>query len=73
MDLITVSKPGSGAQGAFLGNWEFLSQTNNNSNSVPQEDRFKYVDDLSIVEIVNLKSVTYNKQNQCNLVLCNHT
>ena len=56
-------QPGSGAQGASLGNWEFLSQTNNNADSVPQEDRFKYVDDLSILEVVNLLSVGLSSHN----------
>lgn len=45
-------QPGSGAQGATLGNWESLSQTNDNANCVPEEDRFKYVDDLSILEVI---------------------
>ena len=43
--------PGSGAQGASLGIWEFLSQTNHNADSVPQENRFKFVDDLSVLEL----------------------
>ena len=50
-------QPGSGAQGASLGNHEFTSQTNDNANSVPKENRFKYVDDLTTLEIINLLSV----------------
>ena len=50
-------QPGSGAQGASLGNHEFISQTNDNADSIPEEDRFKYVDDLTCLEIVNLLSV----------------
>ena len=45
------------------GNWEFISQTNHNADCVPLEDRFKYVDDLSILEIINLLNIgltTYN-------------
>ena len=60
-------QPGSGAQGATLGNWEFLSQTNNSSDCVPKDDRFKYVDDLSILEIINLLSIglcSHNFKNQ---------
>ena len=60
-------QPGSGAQGASLGNWEFISQTNDNADCVPKEDRFKYVDDLTILEIINLLNIgisSYNfKQN----------
>ena len=49
--------PGSGAMGASLGNWEFLSQTNDNADCVPVEDRFKFVDDLSTLEIINLLTI----------------
>ena len=40
--------------GASLGNWEFLSQTNDSADCVPEEDRFKFVDDLSTLEVINL-------------------
>ena len=30
--------PGGGAMGASLGNWEFLSQTNENADCVPPDD-----------------------------------
>ena len=43
--------------GANLGNWEFLSQTNENANCVPVEDRFKFVDDLSTIEVINLLTI----------------
>ena len=49
--------PGGGAMGASLGNWEFLSQTNDNANCVPEEDRFKFVDDLTTLEIINLLTI----------------
>ena len=57
------NQPGSGAQGATLGNHEFISQTNENANSVPIEDRFKYVDDLTTLEIINLLSVGLSSYN----------
>ena len=50
-------QPGSGAQGASLGNHEFISQTNNNADIVPEDDGFKFVDDLSCLEIINLLSI----------------
>ena len=56
------NQPGSGAQGASLRNWEFLSQTNNNADYIPEHDRFKYIDDLTILEIINL----------LNIGLCSH-
>ena len=63
----TRQQPGSGAQGASLGNWEFISQTNHNADSVPEEDRFKYIDDLTVLEIINLLNIglsSYNFKNQ---------
>ena len=48
---------GGGPQGATLGLLEYLSQSNNNADNVEVEDRFKFIDDLSILEIVNLLTV----------------
>ena len=56
-----LSEPGSERQvpssGANLGNWEFDSQTNDNANCVPVDDRFKFVDDLTCLEVVNLINI----------------
>ena len=49
--------PGGGAMGASLGNWEYLSQSNDSADCVPEEDRFKFVDDLSTLEIINLMTI----------------
>ena len=49
--------PGGGAMGASLGNWEFLSQTNDNADCVPEDDRFKFVDDLTTLEVINLLTI----------------
>ena len=43
--------------GASLGNWEFLSQTNDNADCIPEDDRFKFVDDLTTLEVINLLTV----------------
>ena len=43
--------------GSNIGNWEFDSQTNNNADCVPEDDRFKFVDDLSCLEVVNLINI----------------
>ena len=45
---------GGSPQGTLLGDTEYLIQSNDNADSVPQSDRFKFVDDLSIVELVCL-------------------
>ena len=41
----------------MLGILEFLSQTNNSADCVGPEERFKFVDDLTVLEIVNLLTV----------------
>ena len=66
---------GGGPQGATLGLLEYLSQSNNNADNVEVEDRFKFIDDLSILEIVNLLTVgisSYNVKFQVPSDLPNH-
>ena len=48
---------GGGPQGATLGILEYLSQSNNSADCVNEEDRFKFIDDLTILEIVNLLAI----------------
>ena len=48
---------GGGPQGATLGILEYLSQSNNSADCVNSEDRFKFVDDLTVLEIVNLLTI----------------
>ena len=59
----SCNMPGSGAMGSTIGNYEFESQTNQNADCVPEEDRYKFVDDLSILEIVNLISIGLSSHN----------
>ena len=49
--------PGGGPQGSTTGLLEYKSQTNNNCDFVPTNKRYKWVDDLSILEMINLISV----------------
>ena len=53
---------GGGPQGSLLGGLEYLIQSNDNADIVPPEDRFKYIDDLSILQLVLLSGllVDYN-------------
>ena len=54
---------GGGPQGATLGLLEYISQSNDCAFFVPPEDRYRFVDDLSVLEIINLITVglaTYN-------------
>ena len=48
---------GGGPQFATLGIIEYLSQSNNSADCVSEEDRFKFVDDLTILEIINLLTI----------------
>ena len=49
--------------GSILGNWEFDSQTNNNADCIPAEDCFKFVDNLTFLEIVNLVNIGISSHN----------
>ena len=64
-DLLSKQRllPGSGAQGSILGNIEYISQTNNNADHIPEEDKWKWIDDLTVIEIVNLITVGLSSYN----------
>ena len=47
---------GGGPQGGTLGIIEYTSQSNDNSNFVDSKDKFKFIDDLSILELIALLS-----------------
>ena len=48
---------GGGPQGTLLGLIKYLIQSNDAADCVSQEDRYKYIDDLSILELVFLSGV----------------
>ena len=48
---------GGGPQGSTKGVLSYMSQSNNNADSVPLEDRYKYFDDLTVVEVINLLNI----------------
>ena len=48
------SLPGGGAQGTLLGVLQYLIQSNDNANCVEESMRYKFVDDLTILELVLL-------------------
>ena len=45
---------GGGPQGTLLGLIEYLVQSNDAADCVKEEDRFKYIDDLSILELLSI-------------------
>ena len=53
----TKDSHGGGPQGGFFGIIKFLSQSNDNSETIDLEEKFKFVDDLTALEIVNLLSI----------------
>ena len=55
--------PGGGPQGSTFGLIEYDSQSNDNTDFLPEEDKFKFVDDLSILEIINLISIGLSSYN----------
>ena len=57
-EFLTLS--GGGPQGTLLGQIEYLALTNDNAASVPELDRFKYIDDLTILELVSLAGLLTN-------------
>ena len=48
---------GGGPQGATIGLLEYLSQSNNCADMVNESERFRFLDDLSLLEIINLLTV----------------
>ena len=45
---------GGGPQGTLLGQLEYIVQSNDCGQSVPSEDRYKYIDDISLLHLVCL-------------------
>ena len=59
----TKDLPGGGPQGSTFGIWEYLSQSNDNADCLSESERFKFVDDLTFLEVIFLLNVgiaTYN-------------
>ena len=54
---------GGGPQRATLGILEYLSQTTNSADSVGPDERYKFIDDLTILEIVNLLTIGISSYN----------
>ena len=59
--------PGGGPQGGTLGILEYKSQSDNNTDFLTEKEKYKYIDDLSILEVINLilKGISsYNAKQQ---------
>ena len=55
--------PGGGPQGGTLGIEEYLSQSNDNTDFVDPEEKFKFIDDLSLLEVLNLINIGLSSYN----------
>ena len=53
----THQLPGGGPQGTMIGLIEYLVQSNDSADCVDQDMRFKYVDDLTVLELVLLSGL----------------
>ena len=53
----TKSLKGGGPQGSTKGVLSYMSQSNNNTDCVPEEDRYKYFDDATVLEVINLLNI----------------
>ena len=54
---------GSGPQGSTLGLLEYLSQSNNNTENIPPDMKYKWLDDLTVLEVVNLLTIGISSYN----------
>ena len=48
---------GGGPMGSTLGLLEYIMQSNDNSEGLTAEEKFKFIDDLSILEVINILTV----------------
>ena len=64
-DAMSATKrlKGGGPQGSTKGVLSYMSQSNNNSDCVPVDERYKYFDDLTVLEFVNLLNIGLSSQN----------
>ena len=54
---------GGGPQGGTFGVWEYQSQSNYNADCVTEDDHFKFVDDLTVLEIITLVNIGFASYN----------
>ena len=60
--------PGGGPAGATIGILEYISQSSNSADMVDPDLRFKFIDDLSVLEVISLLSAGLTSVNIRNQV-----
>ena len=53
--------PGGTPQGGTLGTIEYNSQSNNNTDFLTDEEKYKFIDDLFFLEVLNLLLASLNQ------------
>ena len=58
---------GCGPQGSTLGLLEYLRQSYNNTENIPPDLKFKWLDDMTVLEVINLLTIGISSYhiNQC--------
>ena len=51
---------GGGPQGSLIGQLLYIIASDDAAEEIPEEDKFKYVDDLSALEKVNVAGILVN-------------
>ena len=46
---------GGGPQGSILGQFLYIIGSDDTADEVPEQDKFKYVDDLGVLELIETK------------------
>ena len=67
MILHSLILSGGGPQGSTLGLLEYLSQSNDNTENIPEGLKYKWLADVTILEVINLLTVgisSYNTKQQ---------
>ena len=54
---------GGGPQGGYFGILEYLAQSNSNANCVAKDSRFKFVDDLTMLEKIHILTIGITSHN----------
>ena len=54
---------GGGPQGSTMGILEFLSLSNDKSQNVQEDDKYSFIDDLSLLELINLTNIGMQSYN----------
>ena len=61
---------GGGPQGTLVGGLEYIAQSNDNADVFPSEDRFRFIDDLSVLQLFLLSGLLVDYNFHQNVAYC---